>query len=74
MLLAEAGACPRRRVIWYAARNAILPQISSFALALSFVVAGSLLTEIVFSYPGIGYILLPGRARARTTRWCRASS
>ena len=28
------------------------PSISSFALALSFVVSGSLLTEIVFSYPG----------------------
>ena len=31
--------------------------MSSFALALSFVVSGSLLTEIVFSYPGIGDIL-----------------
>ncbi|MDX6206086.1 MAG: peptide/nickel transport system permease protein [Frankiales bacterium] len=58
VLLAEAAGLPRRRVVWYAMRNAILPQISSFALALSFVVGGSLLTEIVFSYPGIGFILL----------------
>jgi len=43
--------------MWYAVRNAVLPQISSFSLALSFVVGGSLLTEIVFSYPGIGYTL-----------------
>ncbi|MDX6254288.1 MAG: peptide/nickel transport system permease protein [Frankiales bacterium] len=58
VLLAEAAGLPRQRVVWYAMRNAILPQISSFALALSFVVGGSLLTEIVFSYPGIGFILL----------------
>jgi peptide/nickel transport system permease protein len=58
VLLAEAEGLPRRRVIGYAVRNAILPQVSSFALALSFVVGGSLLTEIVFSYPGIGFTLL----------------
>jgi peptide/nickel transport system permease protein len=58
VLLAEAEGLPRRRVIWYAVRNAVLPQVSSFALALSFVVGGSLLTEIVFSYPGIGFTLL----------------
>ncbi|HEX3649135.1 MAG TPA: ABC transporter permease subunit, partial [Pseudonocardiaceae bacterium] len=37
---------------------AILPNVSSFSLSLSFVVAGALLTEIVFSYPGIGFQLL----------------
>jgi peptide/nickel transport system permease protein len=58
VLLAEAAGLPPRRVIWYAVRNAILPQVSSFAMALSFVVGGSVLTEIVFSYPGIGFILL----------------
>jgi peptide/nickel transport system permease protein len=58
VLLAEAEGLPRRRVVWFAVRNAVLPQVSSFAMALSFVVGGSLLTEIVFSYPGIGYTLL----------------
>jgi peptide/nickel transport system permease protein len=58
VLLAEAAGLSPRRVVWYAMRNAILPQVSSFALALSFVVGGSLLTEIVFSYPGIGFTLL----------------
>jgi len=57
VLLAEAEVLPTSRVIWYAARNAVLPSVSSFALALSFVVTGSLLTEIVFSYPGIGNVL-----------------
>ena len=35
----------------------MLPQISSFALALGFVVGGTLIMEMVFSYPGIGYAL-----------------
>jgi len=42
----------------YAARNAILPSISGFAISLGFVVAGSIVTEAVFSYPGIGSALL----------------
>lgn len=58
VLLAEAAGLPHNRVMWYAARNAVLPQVSSFAMALSFVVGGSVLTEIIFSYPGIGFILL----------------
>jgi len=41
----------------YAARNAILPSFTGFSMALGFVIGGSLLTEVVFSYPGLGYIL-----------------
>jgi peptide/nickel transport system permease protein len=41
----------------YAARNAILPSFTGFAMALGFVISGVLMTEIVFSYPGIGYML-----------------
>lgn len=41
----------------YAARNAILPSFTSFAMALGFVVAGSIFIEYVFDYPGIGYLL-----------------
>jgi peptide/nickel transport system permease protein len=58
VLVAQAKGLPTRRVVGYAARNAILPNVSSFSLSLSFVVAGALLTEIVFSYPGIGFQLL----------------
>jgi len=58
VLVAQAKGLPKSRVIYYAARNAVLPSISSFANALSFVVAGSLLTELVFSYQGIGSLLL----------------
>ena len=58
VLVAAAKGLPQRRVIWYAARNAILPSISGFALAIGFIVSGALLTEIVFSYPGLGSLLL----------------
>ncbi|HEX7736675.1 MAG TPA: ABC transporter permease [Ktedonobacteraceae bacterium] len=58
VMMAEAKGLSQRRVMFtYAARNAILPNITGFALSLGFVVSGSLLTEIVFSYPGIGYTL-----------------
>lgn len=55
VVFAEAkGVKPRRLIFSYAARNAILPQITSFAIAIGNVVSGSILTEQVFSYPGIG--------------------
>jgi peptide/nickel transport system permease protein len=58
VLVAQAKGLPKSRVVWYAARNAILPSVSGFSLAIGFVVSGALLTEIVFSYPGLGWILL----------------
>jgi len=58
VLIAAAKGLPKRRVMWYAARNAILPSISGFALAIGFIVSGALLTEIVFSYPGLGLLLV----------------
>ncbi len=58
VLVAQAKGLPKQRVVWYAARNAILPSISGFSLAIGFIVSGALLTEIVFSYPGLGFILL----------------
>ncbi|HEX6556589.1 MAG TPA: ABC transporter permease [Ktedonobacteraceae bacterium] len=59
VMMAEAKGLPSWRVMFtYGARNAILPNITAFALSLGFVVSGSLLTEIVFSYPGIGFAIL----------------
>ena len=42
----------------YAFRNAVLPQVTGLALQLGVIVSGALVTEIVFSYPGIGKLLL----------------
>src|SRR5256885_3362211 len=57
VLVAEAKGLPARTVIWYAARNALLPVVSNFTIAISLVIAGQILVEIVFNYPGIGYHL-----------------
>lgn len=56
--MAEAKGLPNRRILFgYAARNAILPSVTGFALALGGVVGGSMLTEVIFNYPGLGYEL-----------------
>lgn len=56
--MAEAKGLPRSMVMThYAARNAILPSVTSFALSLGAVVGGSMLTEVIFNYPGVGYAL-----------------
>ncbi|HZO71342.1 MAG TPA: ABC transporter permease [Ktedonobacteraceae bacterium] len=61
VLMAQAKGLPERMVMFgYAARNAILPSITSFSISLGLVVSGSLLTEIVFNYPGIGFALYNG--------------
>jgi len=59
ILTAEAkGLSPRRVMIMYAARNAMLPSVSGFAISLGFVVSGSIVVETVFSYPGLGFTML----------------
>lgn len=58
VVFARAKGLDEGRIIYrYAARNAILPSLTGFAMALGFVFSGALLTEIVFSYPGVGYLL-----------------
>jgi peptide/nickel transport system permease protein len=57
--MAEAKGLPQSRVMFlYAARNAMLPNLTQFGMALGFVIGGSLITEIVFAYPGLGYQLI----------------
>jgi peptide/nickel transport system permease protein len=57
VLVAQAKGLPNRTVIWYAARNALLPVVANFTIAISLVVSGQILVEIVFNYPGIGFHL-----------------
>jgi peptide/nickel transport system permease protein len=59
VVAAEArGLPPRRIMISYAARNAVLPSVAGFAISLGFVVSGAIVVEYVFSYPGIGFKLV----------------
>jgi peptide/nickel transport system permease protein len=61
LILAQAKGLSARRVFWrYSVRNAILPQITALALSMGNIVAGSILVEFIFSYPGTGYLLYLG--------------
>jgi peptide/nickel transport system permease protein len=52
------GLRPSRIMFDYAARNAVLPNLTGFAMSLGFIVGGAILIEYVFNYPGVGYMLL----------------
>ncbi|HEV2343053.1 MAG TPA: ABC transporter permease [Actinocrinis sp.] len=58
VVAAEAkGLRPMRVMARYAARNAVLPSVSGFAVSIGFVVTGQIVMEQVFNYPGIGNLL-----------------
>ena len=50
------GLTSRRVMFDYAARNAILPTLTGFAMQLGYVLGGSIVIEYLFSYPGLGYL------------------
>jgi peptide/nickel transport system permease protein len=57
--MARAKGLSARRVMFaYAGRNAVLPNLTGFAMSLGFVVSGAILVEYVFNYQGVGYLLL----------------
>jgi peptide/nickel transport system permease protein len=49
-----------RKIIGYVFRNAMLPQVTGLALSIGTMVGGTLMAEIIFSYPGLGFTLLSG--------------
>ncbi len=49
------GAPPRRAVYVHALRNALLPVITSIGLAYGLLLGGAVVTETVFSWPGLGF-------------------
>ena len=57
--MARAKGLKPWRIMWaYAGKNAILPNLTGFAMSLGFVVSGAILVEYVFNYPGVGTLLL----------------
>ncbi|HRW06451.1 MAG TPA: ABC transporter permease [Caldilineaceae bacterium] len=55
---AEAKGLKDREIFYrYALRNALLPQTTSLALSLGYIVSGAVLVEVVFGYPGVGTVL-----------------
>lgn len=56
-LAAAAGLKERTLALGYAARNALLPVVTGFALSLGVLMGGSILIETVFDYPGMGRLM-----------------
>ena len=58
ILLAEAKGLPERHILLlYAFRNALLPQATGLALSLGHIVGGALITEVIFAYQGLGWVI-----------------
>ncbi|MCU0520585.1 MAG: ABC transporter permease [Anaerolineae bacterium] len=58
LIYAEAkGLKPRKIMIGYALRNAMLPQATGLALTMGSMVSGQLLIESMFVYPGLGQVM-----------------
>ncbi len=61
ILTARAKGLPNRDIRdRHAARNALLPVVTSFVLAMGTVVGGAIITEEIFSWPGMGQLFLDG--------------
>lgn len=57
MIFATAkGLDPKRIFLRYGLRNAILPQVTGLAASIGSLLSGVLLVELVFNYPGIGFL------------------
>jgi len=57
IVVAQAKGLTQRAILFkHAARNAMLPMITLIGLNLGYVVSGALLVEVVFSYPGVGWL------------------
>jgi peptide/nickel transport system permease protein len=55
---AEAMGLQERRILWgYAFRNALLPQATGLAISMGHIVGGALVTEVIFAYPGLGWVI-----------------
>jgi peptide/nickel transport system permease protein len=55
---AKLGGVTEDRIVGkYVIRNALLPQITGLALSLGQIFSGALITEIVYTYPGLGMLL-----------------
>jgi peptide/nickel transport system permease protein len=56
---AEMAALPKGKILFsYVVRNTMLPQVTDLGLSLGAIFEGAIITEVVFGYPGLGYILV----------------
>jgi peptide/nickel transport system permease protein len=52
------GVSPRRILLSYVMRNALMPQVTGLAMSLGAIFNGAIITEQVFGYPGLGSLLI----------------
>jgi peptide/nickel transport system permease protein len=57
IVYARIAGVRNRKILFYLFRNSLLPQATDLALSLGGIFSGALITEVVFSYPGLGQIL-----------------
>jgi Binding-protein-dependent transport system inner membrane component len=75
MLLADAKGLKLTRIFFrYAMRNAMLPQFTGLALNFGQIVSGAVLVEVIFSYPGMGWILWNARCRGAGSKYAYGRS
>jgi peptide/nickel transport system permease protein len=56
ILMARAKGLKERTILYrHVLRNAILPQVTNFALSIAFILSGAIITETIFSWPGLGF-------------------
>ncbi len=56
ILMARAKGLRERTILYkHVLRNAILPQITNFAISIGFILSGAIITETIFGWPGLGY-------------------
>ena len=67
-----AGVAKRRILPFYVMRNALVPQVTGLAMSLGSIFNGAIIVEQVFSYPGLGSLLI-GAVYRPTTASCSAS-
>ena len=59
IITARAKGLPEKLVVFrHALRNALIPIITYFSLSLSHLIVGSIMVEVVFSWPGLGSLLV----------------
>jgi peptide/nickel transport system permease protein len=59
VIYAELGGVPRKRILpFYVMRNALVPQVTGLAMSLGAIFNGAIIVEQVFSYPGLGRLLI----------------
>ena len=67
------GLAENKVVAGHAMRNALIPTITVLGLTFAGLLAGAVLTETIFSWPGSGRYQCPGGAEARLSRSCLES-